>query len=66
MKIKKTFEDYCPFCDICGERITDEEFLVNGKYKYHHPRYRDCLEEVNTDTYVENERMVDDVYTGEY
>ena len=62
----RPLSDYYPYCDICGEKITDKEFLVNGKYKYHHPRYRDCLEEVDTDTYAENERMVDDVHTGEY
>lgn len=56
MKIRP-FEYYCPFCDICGERITDEEFLTDGKNNYHHPRYRDCLETVQTDTYVENQRL---------
>lgn len=63
MKIKKkTFEDYCPYCDICGERITDDTFFSTGKWKFH----RDCLDEESTDTYVENERMREDVYTGEY
>jgi hypothetical protein len=59
MKIRP-ISDFYPYCDICGEKITDEEFLVNGKYKYHHPRYRDCLEEVNTDTNAENQRMGDE------
>ena len=51
------YEKYCPFCDICGDRITDEEYLTDGKHFYHHPRYKDCLETEQTDTYVENERI---------
>lgn len=52
------YEKYCPFCDICGDRITDDYFLQIGNEKYH----VDCVEKVSTDTYVENERMRQDAY----
>lgn len=65
MKIR-SYEERCPYCGICGERITDDEYLTDGREYYHHPRYKDCLEVKQTDTYVENERMRQDVYEREY
>ena len=61
MKIRP-LSDYYPYCDICGGKITDETFLMTGKLKFH----KDCLEEEDTDTYAENRRMIDDVYSGEH
>lgn len=55
MKIRP-LSDFYPYCDICGEKITDEEFLSTGKENFH----EDCLDRVNTDTYAENQRMGDE------
>ena len=62
MKIKKkSFEDYCPICEVCGERITDEYYRQIGSDTYHDG----CIETRTTDTYVENRRAEDEIYEYE-
>ena len=51
--MKKTFEDYCPTCAICGEKITDEWYRRIGSEYFHD----DCIEKGSVDTFVENRSM---------
>ncbi len=63
MKIqKKSFEDYCPYCEICGERIIDETFRMIGSDAYHDG----CIETKSTDIYVANKEMEDEIYGERY
>ena len=55
---KRTFEDLCPTCMICGEKITDETYRRIGDEYYHDS----CIETGNTDTFVENRRMEEEIY----
>ena len=57
----RTFEDYCPVCAICGERITDEEYRRIGSEYFHD----DCIETGSVDTYVENRRQEEEIYGDE-
>ena len=59
MRIRqKSFEDYCPVCQICGERITDDFFRQIGTDTYHDG----CIETKTTDIYVDNQRAEDEIY----
>lgn len=46
------YERFCPVCEICGERITDDIFRRIGSDCYHDG----CIETVQTDSYVEGVR----------
>ena len=43
---------------ICGEKITDETYRRIGDEYYHDS----CIETGNTDTFVENRRMEEEIY----
>lgn len=51
---RKDAEDYeyeqrCPICAACGDRITDDYFLRIGSDCFH----EGCVERIQTDFYVE-------------
>ena len=45
------FENLCPVCDICGERIVDDYYYQIGNMIFH----LDCAERKSVDSYVEEE-----------
>ena len=46
------YEDKCPVCDICGERILDEYYYKVGDITFH----LDCAEKRSVDSYVNEGR----------
>ena len=58
MQRRKKFEDYCPVCAICGERITDDTYRRIGSEYFHD----DCIDTLQTDTFVENQKMMEEIY----